>query len=128
MRLVVEHSRRNIHRTADQILADDNDGKAGRTHVFLRAGIEKTELRNVNRLGQSAGADVRDQRNAAGIRKLMVLCSVNCIVQADMEIVRFRIKGGRIKLWYVRKRLSAEEATTFALPYRAASAYAFFAH
>ena len=71
----------------DQVLADDDDGQACRTHVLLSASVENAEFFNRQRLGQRHGRDIRNQRNIAGIGDFGELGAVDGIVHADIEII-----------------------------------------
>ena len=62
MRLVTEDVRRLLIDTLGQIPADDDHRDAGRAEVFLRARVNQTELRDVDRAGENVGGHVRHQR------------------------------------------------------------------
>ena len=72
----------------EQILADDNDGKTCGCHVLLRARIDNAEAGNVDRLGEDAGGHIGNERDITGIGDVIPLCSVDGVVEADVDIVR----------------------------------------
>ena len=53
--LPVEHGRRILAGVSEKILADDDDGQSGGSHVLLRARVDKSEFAHVHR----GGEDVR---------------------------------------------------------------------
>ncbi len=67
MGLVVEHGRRACDDLADQVVAHDDDGEAGRADVLLRAGVDHAEFRHVDRARQDGRRHVGHQRHAAGV-------------------------------------------------------------
>src|ERR1700752_2480583 len=50
--LVIHDRRRALRRVAQQVLAHDDDGEPCRPDVFLRAGVDQAELRDVKRPGK----------------------------------------------------------------------------
>ena len=56
--------------TAEQIVAHDDHGDAGRPGVFLRPGIDHAELRDVDRLRQERRRHIGHQRYVAGVRRV----------------------------------------------------------
>ena len=87
-RLPVEHRRAVGTSVAEQVFADDNDGKSGRSHILLRSGVDNAELRNVNGLRHYAGRHIRNERNIAGVGNVRILRSVDRVVEADVDVGR----------------------------------------
>lgn len=68
--------------------ADDNDDHTCRSDVLLDAAVDDAVLRDIHRLRQEAGGNVRYQRLTLGVRQLLEFCTVNGVVLADINIVR----------------------------------------
>lgn len=113
--LVVEHCRSDILCIADKILTDNNNGKTGRAHILLCACIDHSELAYVNRFGKNAGRHISYQRNAY-IGDLSPLCTVNGVVEADVEIVSVCSALVLVDLGDIREGLILEEATALQSP------------
>ena len=90
--LPVEHDRVLFKRiVAEQILADDDDGNAGRAHVLLCAGVDDAVLGDINRLGQDVGGHIRYERYACrGLGVVLILGAVDGVVGADVEVIGIR--------------------------------------
>ena len=66
-RLEIHERGRAGTRLAEQIVAHDHEREACRADVLLRAGVDQTELRHVDRPRQDGRRHVGDQRHVAGI-------------------------------------------------------------
>ena len=98
MRLVVKHRGGDVHRVADEVLADDDHREAGRRHVLLRAGIQHREAAHVDGLAQDAGGDVRHQGHVARLGQLRVARAVDRVVHADVEVIRVLREGCGVQI------------------------------
>ena len=98
MDLIVEHGRADILRVTNQVVANDDYGQTCGRHILLSAGVKDTELADVDRAGEDAGADISYQRNIAGIGQLMINRAVDRVVHADVEVVRIGSEGRLVEL------------------------------
>ena len=64
---------------------------------FWGAGVQQAEFAHINRLAQDAGRHVGYQRHVSGIGEFGVLCAVDGVVQADMEVICVFGKGRGIQ-------------------------------
>ena len=103
--LIVEHGRRDVTCFAEQVLADNANGKTCGRHILLCAAVNHTEFCNIQRLRQEAGGNIRNQRHVAGVGQFVIYRAVNGVVHADIEIIRVRRKGGFVKFRNIRESL-----------------------
>ena len=82
-----------------QILADDDNCHARRSHVLLRAAVDNAVLGEINRLGHDVGGHICYHRNLAGLRIVVPLGAEDRVVGADIEVIRLRIE---VKLLLLR--------------------------
>ena len=84
----LEHCRCSLENiVSDKIFSDDSNNNAGRTNVFLNATVNNAVLCYVNRLRQEAGRNVCNKCVTLCVRQSLVLCTIDSIVFADINIV-----------------------------------------
>ena len=69
VRAVLEQGREIFVGALGKILADDDDGGAAGTEIFLRAGEDQAEFLHVHGARGDVGRHVGDQRGAVGFRQ-----------------------------------------------------------
>ena len=95
--LIVEHCGSDVLCVTDHILTDNNNGKTCRAHILLCACINESKLAYVNGFGKNAGRHISNEGHI-NIWKLSPLCTVNSVVEADVEIIRI---GSALALVYL---------------------------
>ena len=70
-----------------QILPDDDNGHAGRSHVLLYAGPDQAVVGDVAGTGEEHGGLVRHQHLALGVGELVIGGAVDGLVLTDVDIV-----------------------------------------
>ena len=86
LHLVVKYGGRDRQGLAQQIIAHDDDGHAGRSDILLRAGVNQAVTRHIHRPRQDVRRHVGDDRHAAGVRYPMKLDAANGLVGCQMHI------------------------------------------
>ena len=72
---------------ADEVVANDDEGDAGRCQVLLRTGIKDAEFGHVNRLGQNVRRTVTDEGNVPRVGEIAPFGAVDRVVERDVDIV-----------------------------------------
>src|SRR5688572_1986268 len=88
LQLVVHDARRALGRAAEQVLAHDDEGEAGRPGVLLRTGVDQREFRYVHGPGQKVRRHIRYQGNGAVGGNRVKLDSADRLVRAVMDVSR----------------------------------------
>ena len=86
---IVHHRRQRrlaARRALDEIVANDDDGQAGRAHVLLRAGVDQRVPRDVDRPAEHVGRGVADERRVADLRQRPVLGAFDRVVRRDVDV------------------------------------------
>ena len=84
----LEHCRCALENVvSDKIFSDDSNNNAGRTNVLLNTAVNNAVLCYVNRLRQEAGRNVCNKCVTLCVRQCLVLCTIDSIVFADINIV-----------------------------------------
>lgn len=91
--LVVENGRADGLRSADEIIAHDDNGQAGHTGVLLRAGNDGAVVGHIHRTGEKVGGHVKDDGHvlADGLHCKGILHSVNGFIVRVEQIFAFWI-------------------------------------
>ena len=84
---------------AKQILADDDDRCAGRSEVFLQAGVDTTKLAVIDHTGKHLRSLVSDQRHLAGIRELVIARPIQGVVGGEVQVCSVLINHFGSDLW-----------------------------
>ncbi len=90
---VLEHDRQIIRHDFEQVVANDDQGHAGRADVLLRAGINKTERAGVERPAHEVGGHIGDNRYAGRIREDLPLGAADGVVGSDVGVNGIPVEG-----------------------------------
>src|SRR5262245_59575305 len=83
---VVEHGGQVVGYALQQIFADDDHGRARRAGVLLRAGVDQTVFRHVDRAADEIGRHVADERDVARGGLFIELDAEDRLVRSEMDI------------------------------------------
>ncbi len=89
MGAVIDHRLEVAAGLTEQVLADDNESHAGRTHVLLRTAVDETVFLNIYRTAHDIRRHVCNERYGR-VDILVYLGTVNGVVGGDVEIIRIR--------------------------------------
>ena len=92
--LVAQHGgRAGEHILRNQVFPDNGDHHTGGAYILLRAAVEHAVLGYVHRLTEEAAGNIRHQILALGVGQGVEFGAINCVVLADIDIIRVLADG-----------------------------------
>ena len=83
---VAQHGGDVFAHALGQVLAEDDQGQAGRADVLLGAGEDEAELAHIDLAAEDVGGHIGHQGHIAGLGEVEVLGAVDGVVGADAEV------------------------------------------
>ena len=94
-----------------EIIFNDGHDDAGRTDIFLDAGIDEIKLLDIDGAAEEVAGHITEQGYVEG-GKILPLRPVNRVVRRHVDIVRIRFYSEAVRFGNIRKSVSLTRATS----------------